>query len=140
EQKQGWLKTRIGAIVGRQLVERFKWKIGDRIELVSPIWQRQGGGAWEFQIVGIYDGTKKGTDTSGFYFRYDYFDEGRAFGKGLAGWYAVKVKEPERAVEVAKAIDNEFANSPSETKTEPEGAFMQGFARQMGDIGTILIA
>jgi putative ABC transport system permease protein len=138
--KQAWLKTRTGAIVGRALVDRFKWKIGDRIPLTTPIWPRKGDGAWEFEIVGIYEGAKKGTDTSGFYFRYDYFDEGRARGEGLVGWYGVRVDDPDRAAEVAKAIDNEFANSPHETKAEPEGAFMQGFAQQIGDIGTILIA
>ena len=140
EQRQAWLKTRTGAIVGRALVDRFKWKIGDRIPLMSPIWPRKGDGVWEFEIVGIYEGAKKGTDTSRFYFRYDYFDEGRAQGEGLVGWYRVRVKDPERAAEVAQAIDEEFANSPSETKAEAEGAFMQGFAQQMGDIGTILIA
>jgi len=140
DQKQAWLKTRTGAVVGRQLANRFKWKIGERIALLSPIWPRQGEGPWEFEIVGILDGAKKGTDTSGFYFRYDYFDEARALGKGMVGWYAVKVSDPEHAVAAANAIDNEFANSPYETKTEPEGAFTQGFVQQMGDIGTILIA
>jgi putative ABC transport system permease protein len=140
DQKQAWLKTRTGAIVGRALADRFKWKIGDRIPLISPIWQRKGDGAWEFDLVGIFEGAKKGTDTSGFYFRYDYFDEGRAYGEGLVGWYSVRVNDPERAAEVAQAIDNEFANSPHETKAEPEGAFMQGFAQQIGDIGAILIA
>src|SRR5258706_525194 len=124
EQKQAWLKTRAGAIVGRTLADRFKWKIGDRVPVASPIWPRKGEGAWEFEIVGIYTGAKKGTDTSGFYFRYDYFDEGRARGEGLVGWYAVRVNDPGRAAEVAKAIDREFANSPHETKAEPEGAFM----------------
>jgi putative ABC transport system permease protein len=140
EQKQAWLKTRTGAIVGRVLAKRFNWKVGDRVPLTSPIWQRKGDGAWEFEIVGIYDGAKKGTDTSGFYFRYDYFDEGRAYGEGVVGWYSVRVKDPAKAAEAAKAIDDEFANSPYETKAEPEGAFMQGFAQQIGDIGTILIA
>lgn len=140
DQKQAWMKTRTGAIVGRQLVDRFQWKIGDRIALVSPIWPREGEAAWEFDIVGIYDGAKKNTDTSGFYFRYDYFDEARAYGKGLVGWYGVRVKDADRAAEVAKAIDEEFANSPHETKSEPEGAFAQGFVAQMGNIGTMLIA
>jgi putative ABC transport system permease protein len=140
DQKQAWLKTRNGAIVGRALVDRFKWKIGQRVPLLSPIWPRKGDGAWEFEIVGIYDGAKKGTDTSGFYFRYDYFDEGRARGEGLVGWYGVRVHDPNQAEQVAKAIDAEFANSPHETKAEPEGAFAQGFAQQVGDIGTILIA
>jgi putative ABC transport system permease protein len=139
EQKQAWLKTRHGAIVGRSLADRFKWKIGTRVPLVSPIWPREKEGAWEFEIVGIYDGAKKATDTTGFYFRYDYFDEGRARGKGLVGWYGVRVNDPDRAAEVASAIDNEFANSPHETKAEPEGAFMQGFAQQIGDVGMILI-
>lgn len=140
EQKQAWLKTRTGAVVGRGTANRLKWKVGDRISLVSPIWPRKGDGAWEFDIVGIFDGAKKATDTSGFYFRYDYFDEGRVYGEGLVGWYAVRVADPNRAVDAAKAIDNEFANSPAETKAEPEGAFMQGFAQQIGDIGKILIA
>jgi putative ABC transport system permease protein len=138
EQKQAFLKTRNGAVVGRSLLSRFKWKVGDHIPLISPIWPNKSGGAWDFEIVGVFDAAKKNTDTSGFYFRYDYFDEGRAYGTGLVGWYGVRVKDPNRAEEIAKAIDTEFANSANETKAEPEGAFMQGFAQQVGDIGAIL--
>lgn len=140
DQSQCWLRTRTGAIVGRTLVERFGWKIGDRIPLISPIWPREGDGAWEFEIVGIYEGAKKGTDTSGFFFRYDYFDEARARNKGEVGWYAVRVNDPDHVAEVAQAIDAEFANSPYETKAEPEGAFVQGFIAQVGNIGTMMIA
>lgn len=140
DQRQAWGKTRTGAIVGRTLVERFGWKIGDRVPLTSPIWPREGEGAWEFDIVGIYDGAKKGTDTSGFFFRYDYFDEARALEKGQVSWYAVRVSDPEHVAQVAEAIDAEFANSPYETKSEPEGAFAAGFIAQVGSIGTIMIA
>jgi len=140
DQKQAWLKSRTGAIVGRALADRFKWKIGDRIPLTSPIWPRQGEQAWEFEVVGIFEGAKKGTDTSGFYFRYDYFDEARAYGEGQVGWYLVQVDNPDRATDVAKSIDEMTANSPYETKAEPEGAFAQGFAQQMGDLGAILIS
>jgi putative ABC transport system permease protein len=139
DQRQAFLKTRNAAIAGRSLLDRFKWKIGDHVALMSPIWPNKSGGAWDFEIVGVYDGAKKNTDTSGFYFRYDFFDEGRQYGTGLVGWYGVRIKDPDRAAEIAKAIDNEFANSPYETKAEPEGAFMQGFAQQIGDIGTILV-
>ncbi|HNQ88885.1 MAG TPA: FtsX-like permease family protein [Verrucomicrobiota bacterium] len=140
DQKEAWLAQRNGAVVGRTLVNRFGWKIGDRVPLMSPIWPRQGDAPWEFEIVGIYDGAKKGTDTSGFYFRYDYFDEGRARDKGIVSWYGIRIARGARVEEVAKAVDEEFANSPYETKTEPEGAFAQGFVQQVGDIGTILIA
>jgi putative ABC transport system permease protein len=141
EHKQAWLNTRSGAIVGRGLIKRFGWKVGDRIPINATIWTKNDGGrTWEFDIVGIYDGAEKGTDTSQLFFRYDYFDETRANGKGLVGWYVVRVSDPERAAEVAAAIDAEFANSPQETKAEPEGAFVQGFANQIGNIGFIIMS
>jgi putative ABC transport system permease protein len=140
-QKEAWLKTRSGAIIGRLLADRFKWKIGDHIPLTCPIWGEPANQShWDFEIVGIYAGAKKGTDTSGMYFRYDYFDEARTRGKGQIGWIGVRVRDPNQAAEIAKKIDEEFANSPYETKAEPEGAFAAGFAQQVGDIGTIMIA
>jgi putative ABC transport system permease protein len=142
-QKEMWLKTRNGAIIGRTLAQRFKpaWKIGDRIPLTCPIWGEPANQPnWEFEIVGIFEGAKKATDTSGMFFRYDYFDEARTRGKGQIGWLGVRVQNPDQAAEIASKIDEEFANSPYETKTEPEGAFFAGFAQQLGDIGTIMIA
>lgn len=139
EQKAAWLATRSGALVGRGTMERFGWKVGDRIPINATIWgKKDGGRTWEFDIVAVYDGAEKGTDTSQFFFRYDFFDETRANGQGLVGWYTVRVTDPERAAEVAAAIDAEFANSAQETKTEPEGAFIQGFANQIGNIGFII--
>lgn len=138
DQKQAWLKTRTGVIIGRSLAERYKWKIGDRVPLKSPIWQNKSGGAWEFDIVGIYDGAKKNADTTGFIFRYDYFDEARAGGTGQVGWYQVRVDDPKRAPQIATAIDAEFANSPAETKAQTEGAMFQGWAQQLGNIAKIV--
>jgi putative ABC transport system permease protein len=141
DQKQAWAAARTGAIVGRSTADRFGWKIGQRIPLQSPIWRREGGSmAWEFDLVGIFDAAKPGADTTNLYFRYDYFDEARGFGKGMVGWYMVKVGDPAKAPDAAAAIDAEFANSPFETKAEPEGAFVQGWAQQIGDIGAITMA
>ncbi len=136
EQMKAWRETRTGAIAGRNTAERFHWKIGDKVPLQSPIW---GQRTWEFDLVGIFDGAKKGTDTTPLFFRYDYFDESRSErGKGLVGWYTIRVKEPARAAEIARLVDAEFENSPAETKTEPEGAFVQGWAKQMGNIVLIV--
>jgi putative ABC transport system permease protein len=138
EQVQAWLATRTGAIVGRATAERFGFKVGDKIPIMSPIWLRR---TWEFDLVGIFDGAEKGTDTTGFFFRYDYFDEARQaqnWGQGQVGWYTIKVQDPAQAADVARLVDQEFENSPAETKTEPEGAFVQGFANQIGNIGLIV--
>jgi putative ABC transport system permease protein len=142
EQKEAWLKTRTGAIVGRSTAQRFHWKIGDKVPIQSSIWPNTDGSRrWEFDIVGIYDGEKKGTDTTPLFFRYDYFDEGRGqWGKGQVGWYTIRVKDPAQAAAIAKLVDQEFENSNAETKTEPEGAFIQGWAKQIGNIAFIVAA
>jgi putative ABC transport system permease protein len=90
EQKAAFLATRSGVMAGRGIVDRFGWKLGDRIPIQATIWSKKGGGrTWEFDLVAIYDGAEKGTDTSQFFFRYDFFDETREFGQGLVGWYTV---------------------------------------------------
>ncbi len=141
EQRQAWLRTRTGAIVGRRTAERFHWRVGDKVPIQSTIWsQANGSRSWEFDLVGIYDGKDKGTDTTPLFFRYDYFDEARTFMKGQVGWYTIRVKDPSRAADVARLVDQEFENSPAETKTEPEGAFVQGWAKQVGNIALITVS
>lgn len=141
EQKQAWLRTRTGAIVGRRTADKYGFKVGDRIPIQATIWTKKGGDAsWEFDLVGIYDGAENGTDTTQFFFRYDYFDESRAFAKGSVGWYTARIRDPNQSAQVAQAVDKEFSNAAEETKTESEGAFVQGFAKQVGDVGAILRA
>lgn len=141
DEREAWLSTRNGAIAGRTIADRFGWKVGDRIPINATVWTRKGGErTWEFDLVGIYEGAEKGTDTSQFLFRYDFFEESRQFGNGQVGWYTVRIEDPDRAAETAARIDAEFANSPYETKAEPEGAFLQGFANQIGDIGFIMMS
>ena len=139
-EKEAWLSTRTGAIAGAQIAERYGWQIGDKVPITATIWNKADGGlVWDFDLVGIYEAGEKGTDDTQCFFRYDYFDESRPdWGKGLVGWYTVRIDDPDRAAEISAAIDAEFANSQSETKAEPEGAFLQGFANQIGDIGFIM--
>jgi putative ABC transport system permease protein len=140
EQMKAWLGDRQGAIAGRALADRFGWKVGDRIPIQATIWQPKGGGrTWEFNLVGIYEGDP-GVDTTQFFFRYDYLNENRAQGEGLVGWYIVKIKDPSQSQKMAQTFDEMFANSQAETKTTTEKGFVEGFAKQIGDIGSIMIA
>jgi putative ABC transport system permease protein len=141
EQMKAWLADRQGAVVGRATANRFGWKVGDRIPLQATIWMPKSGtgNTWEFNLVGIYDGDP-GVDTTNFFFRYDYLNENRRDGEGLVGWYVVKIDDPSRSVEMARRFDDMFANSAAETKTTTEKGFVDSFAKQIGDIGTIMIA
>jgi putative ABC transport system permease protein len=141
EQRKAWLNTRTGAIVGRKTADKFHWKIGDKVPIQTSIWTKANGNhTWEFEIVGIFDGKDKAADTTPLLFRYDYFDEARVNGKGQVGWYTLRVKDPAKAAETAKLVDKEFENSDAETKTEPEGAVVQGWANQLGNIALMVAA
>ena len=54
-------------------------------------------------------------------------------------WYVFTIANPDRAPEIAAKIDAMFANSPSETKTNTEKAFVSDWAKQVGDIGSIMM-
>ncbi len=139
KQFAAWQADRQGAIVGRDLATRFGWKVGDRVPLTATIWRAKQGDTWEFNVAGIYDGAD-GVDRTQFFFRYDYLDENRAGGQGLVGWYVVKIADPAKSAELSRTFDDMFANSPAETKTTTEKGFVEGFAKQIGDIGAIMIS
>ncbi len=139
DQKKAWFDDRQGAIVGRATAERFGWKVGDRIPLQATIWRKKDNSLnWEFNLRGIYDADQPGVDTSQFFFHYEYFDESRQFADGSVGWYVIRIGDPAAAPAIARTIDALFANSPAETKTTTEKAFLQAFAKQVGDIGLIV--
>lgn len=139
EQMKAWLDDRQGAIVGRDLADRFGWKIGDRVPLQGTIYRPKSGDVWEFNVSGIYDAAD-GVDKTQFFFRYDYLEENRSLGNGDVGWYIVKIADGSRAVEMSRAFDAMFENSSAETKTTTEKGFVESFAKQIGDIGAIMIA
>src|SRR5690242_9383920 len=138
DQWNNFLKDRQGAIAGARTAERFHWKIGDRIPIKTTLY---GGGSSEFNLDGIYHSDRPGGDESQFWLQWKYFDENApAPVKSTAGWYVVKLESPDDAVRVAKAIDERFANSSFETKTETESAFAAGFAKQFGNIELLILS
>lgn len=136
EAREAFLRDRQACVVGRSLADRFGFKVGDRLPLRGTIWP----GNWEFNVAGIYAGSGPDTDTSGMYFRSDYLEEQRAFGKGTVGWYVVQLVDPEDGVRVSKAIDELFSNSPFETLTQTEKAFAASFVKQMGNVELLILS
>ncbi|MDD3764995.1 MAG: ABC transporter permease [Nevskiales bacterium] len=132
-------RTRTGALVGIEAMQKYGWKVGDHIPIHSTIWPHGDVNNldWEFDIVGTYDFPTDRSQTQGMLFNHGYFDEARLYGKGTVGWYLVRVQDPTQAAAVAKRIDALFANSPNETKTQSEKEFSQSFLKQFGDINFI---
>jgi putative ABC transport system permease protein len=130
---------RQGCVVGAKLAARFGWRVGDHVPMKAPTYF--GGGSWDFNVRGIYRGTRPGDDESQFWLRHDYlYEKAPSFWRGLVGWYIVRVANPDQALAVTRAIDTEFANSTSETRTQTESAFAAAFVNQMGNIEFLILA
>ena len=142
DQKKAFLADRTGAIVGADTARKYGFKVGQRVPIQGTIYRRPDGGPWEFTIDGIYDSKIKGADKTNLIFHYEYLRETIPEQSGLRdryNWYVFTIDDPERAPEIAAKIDAMFVNSPSETKTNTEKAFVSDFSKQVGDIGKIMM-
>jgi len=138
-QWRDFLADRQGCVVGAKLAARFGWKIGDHVPMKAPGYL--GGGGWDFNVRAIYRGTRPDADETQFWLRHDYlYEKAPPYWRGIVGWYVVRVAHPDQAVAVAKAIDAEFANSTSETRTQTESAFAAAFVNQIGNIEFLIRA
>jgi putative ABC transport system permease protein len=127
EEETAFFRDRKGFVAGRKLAKRFGWKINDTVTLRGTIFP----GNWDFVLRGIYRGRDETIDETQFFFHWDYLNESvkktapsRA---DQVGWYMVGISRPDRATEVALAIDRLFKNSIAETLTETEKAFQLSF-------------
>jgi len=142
DQKKAFFADRTGAIVGLDTAKKYGFKVGQRVPIQGTIYRRPDGGPWEFTIDGIYDSRIKGADKTNFIFNYQYLRETipeRSGFRDRYNWYVFTIDNPDRAPEIAAKIDAMFANSPSETKTNTEKAFVSDWAKQVGDIGKIMM-
>ncbi|MEE2566276.1 ABC transporter permease [Hyphobacterium marinum] len=140
DQRQAFLTNRTCLLVGADLAGQFSWSVGDRIPLLSNIWQkRDGSSSWDFDICAIFDGNEATVPANYAMFHYDYYNEDLAFNNDQIGWMVINTTDPSVNDRVAREIDNLFANSPAETETSTEAAFNQAFLEQFGNIALILV-
>jgi putative ABC transport system permease protein len=127
EQFEAFKRERNACIIGVDIANRYHLKIGDIMPIEGDVYP----GQWEFVVRGIYYPRDQTTDPSSMMFHYRYVDErvrqefpDRA---GQVGWYIVRIDDPANSAQISQEIDNLFANSRAETKTETERAFQQSF-------------
>lgn len=130
KQLEVFLKEKNSCVVGIKTMQRFGWKVGDRITLQGTIWPCDP----ELVIRGVYD---KGIDMTNLFFHHDYFDELMG-NKGLVGTFWICAANTEVIPGLIEQIDKSFANSDAETKTESERAFQLGFVSMFGNIKVLI--
>ena len=131
-------RERHAAMVGRQLAQRFGWKLGDTIHLKGTIYP----GDWPLTIRAIYHGKNAGVEENHCFLHWDYLNERlkqqsptRA---NRVGVFIVGVKEHASTASIAKQIDAAFSNTIAETHTETEQAFHLNFIAMTEIIITVI--
>ena len=141
EQLETLERTRTGAIVGRQLADRWGWRIGDRLPIKSGVVRTDRSNDWVFDIVGIWDVSSDSTfGADQIWINYDYFDEARALENGTVNGFLVRISSPDQAARVALSIDRLFANSSDETQTQTFAAFIREEINRIMDVRLIINA
>ncbi len=131
-----FIRDQTGCLVGKRLVERFGWKVGDRVTLQGRIFPVD----LQLTIRGTYDGP----DPTALFFNQRYLRESlKASSRGDAdyiGTIFVMAKTPEDVPRLMDAIDAKFRNSLAQTKTETERAFELSFVSMLGNIKTLIVS
>jgi putative ABC transport system permease protein len=130
QQLAAFVKERTACVVGIKTMQRFGWKIGDRITLMGAMWPCN----LELTIRGVYSGS---VDETNLFFHHEYLDE--ALGdKGFTGLFWVRCENAAAVTDLIERIDAEFANSDAETKTETQQSFQLGFVSMLGNLKMLI--
>ena len=130
--------TRPAAIVGRFAMDQYGWKVGDRIVLQTPVPRRDGSRDWAFDIVGVFDIPVRPRDARFIVANYDYVNEARLINRDTADLFVVKISDPEAGPTIALAIDNAFANSSHEVRTQSEADLLTAQLQRAADLDYIV--
>lgn len=130
EAKAAFIANRNATVAGQDLMDRFGWKVGDRITLMGTTFPVD----LTLTIVGAF---RFPDFQNCLYFRYDYLNE--VMGNfNMIGAFAIRTSDAGVVPQVATAIDALFRNSPAETRTDSEKAFVLGFISMLGNVQGII--
>lgn len=130
EQMDAWIADRTSCVVGRQTMERYRWKIGDKVTLLSTIFPCD----LEVRIAGVYSGT---LDDRNMFLHQKYVDEALD-DWGKVGMWWVRATSAEMAPAAIDAINKAFASTANEVRAESERAFQMSFVSMWGNIQILI--
>lgn len=126
-------KVRNAALVGSDLVRRYRLKIGDQITLHRPAPPLDAN----LQIVGILHGSRTSTGPLNMLVFNRSYLESLEGNPGTLPVIWVKADSVKSVGAVAASIDTMFANSDHQTQTEREGVFVSNLLASLGVMFTV---
>ncbi|MBL8751174.1 MAG: ABC transporter permease [Planctomycetes bacterium] len=137
-----WEAARTNCIIGRDLADRFGWRVGDHVPLIGAIFPRTDGGVWDFTIAGIYESRSVNIDQGTLYFHYEYLREGLEQGavqgpRGVGVFLTCLHPGADASAAIA-AIEQTYENGPQRVRATTEAEFQRQFITMLGSVPTLL--
>lgn len=114
-------------------------KIGDHVPLHSnDIRQKNGSQDWDFEVVGFADRKDAPGSLALSFGNFDYVNEARAEPRNSITQIAIRVADPEKGLQTARAIDAMFLNSGTATRSTTDRIGLESGISSLGDIKLIV--
>lgn len=124
--------TKNGTVVGVGLMNKFDWKVGQKITLIGTFYPANP----ELEIVGTFLAVDPHQEEQMF-FRWDYFDE-LMNQKKMVSTYWMEARTLEDVPKLKELIDSHMRNSTTPTETVTEKEFAAQFTAMMGNVKAIV--
>jgi putative ABC transport system permease protein len=121
-----WVGDRSGLLVGRQLMKRYGWRLGQKVSFKGDIYPV----TLELTIRAVF----AAPDESGVYFHHQPVEEAVPYAKGYVGWYWLKTASVADTERIPKQIDALFENSSYPTRSETEKEFQSMWVSMLGNV------
>jgi putative ABC transport system permease protein len=130
EQLEAWMRDRTSCIVGKDTMDQYGLKIGDRMRLTGTFYPFD----LDLTIAGVYEGS---LDDRNVFFHHKLIDE--ALDAGTVGTWWVRAESAEVVSDVIRTINEAFANTSAEVRAETERAFQMSFVSMWGNIQVLIL-
>ncbi len=130
DQLKTWKSERDSFIAGKQLVDRYKWAVGDRIQLRGTYISM----TLDLVLRGVYTGP----DESNIFFHNKYLENTVSRLRDSTGIFFLRTATEPQVPIVCDAINRMFENSEAPVKAMPEKQFQLQFMEMMGNIKLLI--
>jgi len=134
--------TRTACVVGKDLADKYEWRIGQTVPISGTIFTRTDGKPWEFTVAAIYESSSPAVDEQSMFFQFSYLreslEQGGAVGPDGVGLYMLRLAPGTDPLGVQQAVDAMFENGPQRVNTTTEAEFNRQFITMLGDVPSLL--
>jgi putative ABC transport system permease protein len=136
--QQDFFANRNSCLIGAETAAKYGFELGGTIPIISPLYPKPGGAAWDYTVAGIYRSKKKSLDENTLFFHYEYLEKslesGVATGPKDVGIFVLKIAPGVNPTDVMSEVDAMYENGPQAVQATSESEFQAQFVSMVGNV------